>query len=94
MRARNAGYKLIYVPSAKIWHKVAASQEGNVNKFFFVRNNFLFVKKMLQTHNLLYFCCAFFGFKLWLLIGSSIIYKRNAKELLSIVKGSLEGIKI
>lgn len=93
IRAKNAGYKLVYTPSAKIWHKVAASQEGNVNKFFFVRNNFLFVKKNATNAQFAVFLLYFFGFKLWLLIGSSIIYKRNAKELLSIVKGSLEGIK-
>jgi len=93
MRARNAGYKLVYVPGAKIWHKVAASQEGSVNKFFFVRNNFLFVKKNATNAQFAVFLLYFFGFELWLLIGSSIIRKRNAKEFFSIVKGSLEGIK-
>lgn len=94
MRARNAGYKLIYVPSAKIRHKVAASQEGNVNMFFFVRNNFLFVKKNATNAQFVVFLLYFFGFKLCSLIGSSTLRKKNGKELLSIVKGSLEGIKI
>jgi GT2 family glycosyltransferase len=94
MRARNAGYKLIYVPSAKIWHKVAASQEGGTNKFFYIRNSFMFVKKNATKVQYAAYLLYFFGFKMWQLTSISVIYKGNVKEGISIVKGAIEGIKI
>jgi GT2 family glycosyltransferase len=93
MRAKNSGYKLIYVPSAKIWHKVAASQKGATNKFFFVRNSFIFIKRYASKAQYAGYLLYFFGFKLWQLSGISIIYRRNAKEWISIVKGTFEGIR-
>jgi GT2 family glycosyltransferase len=94
IRAKNVGYKLIYVPSAKIWHKVAASQEGGTNKYFYIRNSFMFVKKNATQVQYAAYLLYFFGLKLWQLSGISIIYKRNIKEGISIVKGAIEGIKV
>ncbi len=93
MRARNIGYKLVYIPGAKIWHKVAASQNGNVNKFFFVRNTFIFIKKNASKIQYAIFLLYFFGFKFWYLSGIYIIHHRNVKEWISIVRGTFEGIK-
>lgn len=43
-RALNKGFRLLYVPEAKIWHKVAASSEigGDLHDYFLVRNQLLF----------------------------------------------------
>lgn len=93
MRAKNAGYRLIYIPSAKIWHKVAASQKGGPNKFFFVRNKFIFLKKNATRAQYIAHLLYYFGFKFWQLSGSSIISRKSTKEWASIVRGTYEGIK-
>jgi len=93
MRAKNAGYKLAYIPSAKIWHKVAASQKGSPNKFLFVRNEFIFIKKNATRAQYMAHLIYYFGFKFWQLSGSSIIYRRDAKEWISIIKGTYKGIR-
>ncbi|MBN1263839.1 MAG: glycosyltransferase family 2 protein [Candidatus Pacebacteria bacterium] len=43
-RAIKKGYRLYFVPQAKIWHQVAASSEigGNLHDYFLVRNQLLF----------------------------------------------------
>lgn len=52
-RARQAGWKCYYVPSARIWHKGAASFEGDSHKrFLFRRNAFLFLRKRRRPYHL------------------------------------------
>lgn len=46
LRAKNANYKLFYVPKAKIWHKVSASMDNSSTTFYYgTRNHFLLMKK-------------------------------------------------
>ena len=55
MRARKAGYKLIYCPSAELWHKVSSSTGGGFNPtvaYLKMRNKIKFAKKN-------------YGFKYW-----------------------------
>lgn len=46
-RAKEAGFRTIYVPSAKIWHKVSRSMVGNRSTldYYYCRNRLLFLKK-------------------------------------------------
>jgi len=48
-RIRNAGYKCLYVPESKLWHKISASfVEGNRGpmwQYFYYRNRILFHKR-------------------------------------------------
>jgi GT2 family glycosyltransferase len=51
VRAKKAGYKIVIVPEAKIYHKFAASMGGKFSPFytyFRTRNNLLFFKKTKQ----------------------------------------------
>ncbi|KAF5029528.1 glycosyltransferase family 2 protein [Methanobacterium aggregans] len=46
LRVKNAGYRLFYVPKAKIWHKVSASIVNSSTSFYYgTRNQFLLMKK-------------------------------------------------
>ena len=40
MRARRAGYSIMYEPKAKVWHKVSVSSGGHLS-FFKMRNKFI-----------------------------------------------------
>lgn len=43
-RSKRVGWKVLYVPQAKIWHKVAASSAigGSLNDYYLTRNRLLF----------------------------------------------------
>lgn len=46
-RARDAGYKTLYIPAAKIWHKVSQSMNNRnaTQLYYFCRNRLLFLNK-------------------------------------------------
>ena len=46
VRAREAGYRIVYVPQGRIWHKVGASSGGTpISAYYMNRNVFLFLSK-------------------------------------------------
>ena len=46
LRARQAGFDIVVVPSAKVWHKVSASWRGQGQFYFYsVRNRLYFLRK-------------------------------------------------
>jgi GT2 family glycosyltransferase len=48
IRAKKAGFKVIYTPLSKIWHKVSQSTGGNMSPlsiYYLTKNRILFVKK-------------------------------------------------
>jgi len=68
-RAKKAGYKIVYVPKSKVWHKVAQSTggEGNLRREYYLnRNRLLFARRNLSWGNQAKFLLYFFGFELWL----------------------------
>ncbi len=51
-RARKAGFKSLFVPDAKVWHKESASFNGNrspMYNYFFTRNRLLFAQRNLPA---------------------------------------------
>lgn len=48
-RIRQAGYRCLFVPKAKVWHKISVSFEGGNRgplwEYFYWRNRFLFLKR-------------------------------------------------
>lgn len=68
-RAKKAGYQVAYVPTSRIWHKVAGSTggEGNLRREYFLnRNRLLFARRNLNWSDQAKFLLYFFGFELWL----------------------------
>lgn len=54
IRARRAGYRLVYVPDAKLWHKVSASSGGGVTPLkttLKVQHNFLVLKRYARWYH-------------------------------------------
>ncbi len=50
VRAATAGWRTVYVPSAKMWHKVSATmgESSPSTDYYMVRNSFLFLAKNLH----------------------------------------------
>jgi len=93
-RAIKAGYKIIFCPKAKIWHKVSASSRGQNNLFkdhLMSRNRIIFMKKHANKGQ-------FYRFLAYLFLESAIAFLTFIKKgkfdvLKSTIKGILEGIK-
>jgi GT2 family glycosyltransferase len=92
-RAKRNGYKAVYVPSSRIWHKVASSNSARANcdkTYFMNRNRFLFVKRNAEGFDrgkfLIYFIC----WDVWLDVGQ-ILKHRKYSVLISYIKGITAG---
>lgn len=67
LRASIKGYKSVYSPKAKVWHKVSQSGggiSGEVGLYYITRNRWLFMKKWAGTADFIFFvmfqiACAF-----------------------------------
>jgi GT2 family glycosyltransferase len=96
VRALKAGYRSVYVPKAKIWHKIGV-QKGKKNikaYYYFGRNIFLLVKKHASLPQLVIFMLYYFGFKVWLTSSVSLFYHKDMNEAVSFLRGVKEGTKI
>ena len=86
VRAAKKHYKLIYVPSSRVWHKFAASAGGRFSPLYIyyrIRNNLLFTKKNARPASEFLFHLFFSPAKL--IIWCSITL--NFKGLLSVYLG-------
>jgi len=94
LRARRAGYKVIYVPAAKVWHKLGQStrKAPGFSCYYGVRNRFYFTKKHATRWQYRCFLVYFFSFYFWLAIGYYLIFKHNPKVLLSFWRGIINGL--
>ncbi|MFC1557970.1 glycosyltransferase family 2 protein [candidate division KSB1 bacterium] len=56
-RANRNGYRVVYIPSSKVWHKVAQSFKGNYTPFYLYfqsKNRLLLIKKNFSKLYLIY----------------------------------------
>ena len=93
-RVRKEGYKIMFCPKAKIWHKVSTSsggQENPIKEHYMSRNRIIFMRKYATKIQL----ASFLPHILTELIFSSSILAKNGKFgiLKSKINGTLEGIK-
>ncbi len=51
-RTRRAGYKILYIPTCKIWHRVSAAmgKQSLSTMYYMTRNQFLFLNKNLSLN--------------------------------------------
>ncbi|MEX0961435.1 MAG: glycosyltransferase family 2 protein [Simkaniaceae bacterium] len=51
LSAKKQGFRVLYIPEAKIWHKVSASMTGGRphTTYFFWRNRLLFLKRQIEA---------------------------------------------
>ena len=87
-RVKKAGYKIMFCPGAKIWHKVSASsggQENPLKEYYMSRNRVLFMRKNATKGQL----AGFLPYLLTELIFSSLILAKNGK--FDILKSKIHG---
>ena len=95
LRVRKGGYKIVYVPKAKIWHKVSqtARRKSGFAWYYRARNNFRFMRKYTTKSQYRYFLLYFFGFYFWLITAICLIYHQgDVKSLLGFYRGVRDGL--
>lgn len=95
VRACKEGYRLLYAPQAKMWHKVRSSSQtiSGFHEYQMTRNMFWFLKKHLDKQHYRNFLIYFFFIKLWYKIGIYLFYDKEFKALKPFFKGISDGIK-
>lgn len=94
IRVHKAGYDILYVPEAKIWHK-GGSTSGKISGFseyHMTRNMFWFMKQHAAKRHYISFLFFFFGFELWFFILTFIV-NRNIGVTKYFLRGIRDGIK-
>ena len=61
-RGAESGYKSLYVPRSKIWHKIGSSSNSSFRLFHMTRNKLWFMKQHAKGKDLLIFLLYFFGY--------------------------------
>lgn len=94
LRAKNAGYSILYVPKSIIWHKVSQSfEKKNIPQtYYYTRNLFWFEFKHASIIQLLCFLLYYFIFVFPQYFLGFIIIKRNYKLWRDYTRGLIEGI--
>ncbi|CAB50099.1 glycosyltransferase family 2 protein [Pyrococcus abyssi] len=95
-RAKRKGYTLVYVPKAKIWHKIASSSGGTLRPFYIyhmTRNRIWFlIKNELYKSlkiNLLYV----FIWEIWFRFLTYLVYYKRPSLFSFYMQGIFDGIR-
>ena len=93
-KSRKAGYRVVYVPEGKVWHKGGPKTEGHstVRLYYMTRNRFLFVKRNATTFQFLRFLTRFLLIDLWSTGIILLVERGGLKSLKVFYKGAYDGI--
>jgi GT2 family glycosyltransferase len=95
LRASQNGYKSVYAPKAKVWHKVSKSGGGiskEIGLYYITRNRWLFMKKWANISD-------YYIFEIYQIFGALIlplfltIYYKNYKLIKAYYAGLWDGVK-
>ncbi len=92
VRGYRAGYKSVFVPTSKIWHKVSISSGSLLYRYYLTRNLFLFMKKHASKSQYLSFLVYFFFVQFW--ISTTKVILRSRHTFPCFLKGVRDGISI
>lgn len=93
IRAAGAGFKSVYVPTAKIWHKISSSIKKTSGKgtYYRIRGRFFFMKKHGSSFQILGFLTYFFFLQFWWTLARYLRCRRFAEGQLY-ARGVLAGL--
>ncbi|MBS0604876.1 MAG: glycosyltransferase family 2 protein [Verrucomicrobia bacterium] len=94
-RIRKAGYRCLFVPEAKVWHKISRAFEGGNRgplwQYYYFRNRLLFLQRNIPKHQLLRFYVTRFPKELCEILFFSI-NPRSLPEEKRLNRAALKGI--
>jgi hypothetical protein len=93
VKCKKVGYKVVYVPSARLWHKLSSTvgKIDGFNLYYMTRNRFVFMKR---NSNKLQFLQFFLYFFLWncMFTTGLLIRRRNFGLLKTFYRAIYDGI--
>ena len=94
IRVKKAGYKILYVPQAKIWHKggSTSSKISGFSEYHMTRNMFWFMKQNATTKQYISFLLFFFGLEVWFSFLNYFLH-HDTPLIVSFIKGIKDGLK-
>jgi len=89
IRSKQMGFKVIFVPKAKVWHKISSSFGANTRKFIYfqIRNRLLFTFKHTSKSEWILFVPFFLLFVIPIQILKEVILRRNFLVFLPVFDG-------
>ena len=90
-KAKKAGFKVVYVPKAKIWHK-ASTRTSELTMYYMTRNRFLFVKRNSSSFQLIVFNIFFLTTDLILQMKNKLFLR--PKLFVAYLKGIRDGLYV
>lgn len=95
-RGSRAGYRAVYVPEARIWHKVSASFNSPIKLYYYTRNKVWFMKKNATGKEYLSFVLYFFGYLFWRrnfgCFYNSLKKRESFDKMKNFSKGAIHGL--
>ncbi len=102
-RAREAGYRVICIPEAKIWHKAPIKlkvwektpkhgRASGLSYYYMARNNFKFMRKHGTKRQYRSFLLCFLGYQFWFMTAVCLLYHRNMGRLFGFYRGVKDGL--
>jgi len=93
-RCQKAGYRVVYVPNARLWHKCArtTARTDGIRLYYMTRNRFLFMKRNSTRLQFTYFFARFFLRDFFFTTMSLLILQRDSKKLREFYKGIRDGV--
>jgi hypothetical protein len=93
IRAKKAGYKIVYAPMAKVWHKGGISGKiSTLRCYYMARNNFKFVRRHGTRWQYCSFLIWFFGYYFWLATVYYLLLCRSLNLVTSFYRGTKDGL--
>ena len=93
IKARDAGYKVVYIPSVKIWHKFRSTNKIDGSfQYYGIKDFFRFMKQYSTKWQYWFFIIQFFIIHFWFATIYYLIWHRNPKALLCFYKGVRDGL--
>ena len=93
LRTWEAGYKIVYIPKARVWHKgQSANKLDGFIEYYNPRNRFRFMRQHATRWQYRSFLIYFFVVHFWLATAYYLIWLRRPRLLLSFYKGVRDGL--
>jgi GT2 family glycosyltransferase len=91
VRGAKAGYKSIFVPKSRIWHKIGSSAPSTIRLYYMTRNRLWFMRQHANSRDMISFSAYFFTFYL---IGTArrLILKGDIESLKLFLRGVMDGV--
>jgi len=93
MRGRRAGYRSLFVPSARIWHKISVSGIDPARVYYMTRNRFWFVKRNANRLQKVTFVCYFASWCFWITPALLLVSRGGFSAIRSFIQGIVDAIE-